>query len=253
MRHLAEKDLDAWFEYANRHDCTQLFLSSEYFATANTDTLQLIKDLLVARGAASNMSVIAYVREPIAWSTSFWQQSIKSGKLRSEELRDVPWRAQYASHLGRFMDCFGKSNVTVNVFARDQLHGGSIVEDISVRLGIALGTLDVPQHSVNASLTQEAVMVADALNGFRPRKTRKRPDRRKYKAALQSIPGRQFVLTDVVQDQIVADSKADRAFLDREFGVRLHPKRQVSDPTPIAFSEEQARSMAHDIDNVIQS
>lgn len=109
---------------------------------------------------ARQIDVIGYVREPISLSQSVFQQRAKAG--RTDDI--VPKPVNYRERLEPIDTAYGRENVSLIKFARDQLLDQNIVFDFARRIG-----LDLPQDAsvtTNETLTLEAVAVMMARNKF---------------------------------------------------------------------------------------
>ena len=110
----------------------QLILSGEAIATLKEPELQALRDYLLDR--AERVQVIAYVREPVGYISSMYQQHIKMGQRRMLTMLPAP---RYRQKLEKFQHLFGAENVTFRPFDRDRMVGGSTLTDFADQIGIA--------------------------------------------------------------------------------------------------------------------
>ena len=100
--------------------------------------------------------VIVYVREPISFIQSNYQEEIKSGRNMSS-----PFPPKYRFRIEKFIQVFGAENVVLRVFERSLLHENDIISDFAKVIGVVPPPKGV---SDNISLSSEAVKVVYLLN-----------------------------------------------------------------------------------------
>lgn len=113
------------------------------------DLGQLRSDLLMH---FDRIRVIAYVRPYLSLAASAWQQKVKMGAKRLF----VPAPA-YRVRLEPFLDVFGKDNLELISFEKENLVGGDVVADFACRVGIKGEMLNIKR--VNESHSLEALSV----------------------------------------------------------------------------------------------
>lgn len=224
--------------------CDHVLISSEYLIETPSAAVALLDRALRQHfPALSEVRVLCYVREPIAFSTSFCQQVVKSAHQRLQQFFDRPWPLDLRECLSRYGTQFGREAVEVRKFHPDSLKNGDILDDVLDALGVGGLVLKRERGALNTALSDQGVLIADALAEIRPVKDRRRRYRREYRRTLEAIRGDRFVLPDAVQDRVIADSHADLAMLKAEFGVDLAPVRQKV-LAGAAMPVETARSLA---------
>lgn len=229
-----------------------VLISSEYLIETPPSALALLDDKLRQHfPRLREVRVLCYVREPIAFSTSFCQQAVKSGHQRLSQFYDAPWPLNLRDCLSRYVGQFGREAVEVRKFHPDSLKNADILDDFLDALGAEGEGLGKERQALNTALSDQAVQIADALAEIRPVKDRRRRYRRDYRRVLEAIRGDRFVLPDVVQERVVAASRNDLAMLKEEFGVELPPVRQpVTSAAPLPV--ETAKSLAAFIVNLVE-
>lgn len=118
--------------------------------------------------------VVAYLRSPLGWTTSMYQELLKSGHHQfADQLllgSDVAPPAtatmgcDYLPHIEKFESVFGKENLLVRSFRRQDLVDGCVVSDFCKTMGI-----DFPKSRVqrtNESLSLETSRFLFAVNRF---------------------------------------------------------------------------------------
>lgn len=122
-------------------------MSSEHISSMPYGICGKVKNF--AERYFDDYEIIAYVRPPISYMTSVFQQRLK-GNLRDLELTWPNYRYQ----LEKFDKIFGEGKVTFKKFDKETLHKGDVVSDLANHMGI-----DIPQANItrsNKSLSLEA-------------------------------------------------------------------------------------------------
>lgn len=224
-----------------------VLISSEYLIETPPTAVALMDEVLRQHfPGLSEVRVLCYVREPVAYSTSFCQQVVKSAHQRLQEFFDQPWPLDLRDCLSRYAGQFGRGAMQVRSFRKDSLKNGDILDDVLEVLGVGGLELRRERGALNTALSAQGVQVADALAEIRPVKDRRRRYRREYRRMLEAIEGDRFVLPEAVQDRVIAASRADLAMLEAEYGIALDPVRQTG-PADAELPDGMARSMAAEI------
>jgi hypothetical protein len=221
-----------------------VLISSEYLIETQPAELALLDEKLRQHfPALREVRVLCYVREPIAFSTSFCQQVVKSAHQRLSQFYETPWPLNLRDCLSHHVGQFGREAVDLRKFHPDSLKNGDILDDFLDALGVDGQGLNRQRGSLNTALTDQAVQIADALAAIRPLKDRRRRYRRDYRRMLEAIEGDRFVLPEAVQDRVIAMSGDDLAMLKQDFGIELQPARQTvlaAAPLPAATATSLA-------------
>jgi hypothetical protein len=149
--------LDCLDRDLTRPDREVLVLSGEDVGVLADDE----KDRLVAhlRRHGAQVDVVAYVREPAAFTASSFQQGVRGGSLLP--LRHGTVRPSYRRRLERFLE-LAPGAVTVRAFDRDRLAGGSVVRDFCDIAGLDFGRLR--DETANESLSIDALKLLLVFN-----------------------------------------------------------------------------------------
>lgn len=104
--------------------------------------------------------VIVYVREPMSFVQSNFQEDIKAGKNTKR-----PTPPNFRDRIEKFIEVFGTERVTVRVFDRAHLYGNDIVKDFAEEVGVI-----APRNggNDNSSLSTEAVKIIYLMNQLVP-------------------------------------------------------------------------------------
>ena len=125
-------------------------ISGEDILFLSEDELAHLNDFLMIY--CSDVQVIAYVRPPISFMQSAFQQLVKMGELSFGIGGFFP---QYQQRFEKFDRVFGHENVTFIKFDRDSLKGGDVVVDFCERIGGNVEQLEIIRF--NDAIPLEAV------------------------------------------------------------------------------------------------
>jgi hypothetical protein len=214
-------------EASARTGAEHVLISSEYLIETSSEALALLHKKLQARLPQLNeIVVLCYVREPIAFATSYCQQVVKSAHQRLEDFYRHPWPLNLRACLGRLAKEFGRDAIHVRSFQPEALKNGDVLADFLDALGISDWPLPAADRALNAALSNEALQIADALADIRPVDDRRRHHRREYRRQLEAIVGKKFILPAEVQTRVIRSSRKDLEMLKADYGIELVPKRQ---------------------------
>lgn len=141
--------------------CTtsRMIISGERISAVRHDVM--IDFIEFARQFADRISVFAYVRPPISFLESGFQQRIKDG-ARSEF---IPRGLDQMSRCKTLDEAFGRENVTFAKFDRADLVDGDVVLDFSMRYDLQLAKADVVQRNESLSLESLSILFAHTSHG----------------------------------------------------------------------------------------
>jgi hypothetical protein len=151
-----------------------LIISAEHFHSRIIDPRPM-EDLAKFIGKYSqNTTIVIYLRPQIALLESRLSTSLKSGgsprlPVNMDELMGNPLGYyDYEELLARWAGIFGKDNLAVRIFDRNELVGGDVREDICQLIGLPFEKIDIPALK-NESLTVDAQLLLQELNEKIPR------------------------------------------------------------------------------------
>jgi hypothetical protein len=169
-----------------------LILSGEDLCHLGHEDLSSVRDFFV--GHFDEIRVIAYVRDPVGYCSSFFQQVVRGG------LTDftVPLPS-YRYRFEKYLDVFGSSSVDFIKFSRVGLYNGCVVEDFARRVGV---DLDVGMKVItNEALPRQAVALAYRHNRsglIRPGNAKIVKARARALGCLSEMFEGKFVLSDAL-------------------------------------------------------
>ena len=120
-------------------DRQTVIVSSEHFSlAANEDQWRSIRQVFMP--VVDSIRIVIYLRRQDIKLESLWAQSVKSGLITDsfEEFRKHNTGQDYFSLLQVLSEVFGKSNIIVRPFERQQLYQGDVVADFTKLIGIKL-------------------------------------------------------------------------------------------------------------------
>lgn len=144
--------------YSCGNSVTEL-ISGEDIGGLNESELTRLKRFLGQH--FTTVKIIAYIRTPVSYITSAWQEIIKHGKSEFDFFECNPNYIRFAI-LARI---FGRENLILRPFIREQLIDNDVVKDFFHTLGIDYDE-NAPPVSDNETLTFEALQLIYIFNKF---------------------------------------------------------------------------------------
>ena len=133
-------------------------VSAEDIAAPDFDTAATARmvDFLGRSGRAIELQ--AYVRAPVSFMQSAFQQRVKQDKPGAAELDARTLWPCYRDRFEKFDTVLGRDRVHLHAFDPAAFPGGDVVADFAARLGVALP--EAPPLRANDGLSREAMAVA---------------------------------------------------------------------------------------------
>lgn len=236
QRRKARAALEAQLDALAGTDCTLIFsgedISSPRFGAARARMHAFF------RRWSDDLSAIAYVRSPLSYCVSAFQQQLKGAHPV-----DPGFARAWPRYRGRFEQIdslFGRENVQLRRFAPEALKGGDVLEDFADRLGLSLPPRTAPLR-VNESLGLEATALlyvqrrlGRKLAGAPPGPQRVNPA---FVELLRGVGRRRFTFAPAVWDEVVAANRADLDWMERRLGEPLQDA-VPEDAVPVSGEEE---------------
>lgn len=137
-----------------------LIISGEGISTISRAGIEKLRARLAP--FYDTIHVVAYVRDPVSFMTSAFQQRVRSGSIMGLDLPNL--YLSYRQALAKFDDVFGRENVMLYPFDRRELLNGDVVGDFASRIGIRS---HLPQHqNANLSMSRDGVCLLYQYNSF---------------------------------------------------------------------------------------
>ena len=197
-----------------------VLFSAEAISGASEETVQRMADFV--RSHAKEVRVVAYVRPPISFMTSAFQQRLKNGhKYNFRALRLWPYYRDRFEKLDRI---FGRENVTLKVFSRDRLDQGDVVLDFAAEIGVDLDPSQVERS--NESLSLEAAGLFHAYASYNTAEElvdrASFRNRQRFMNLMMTIGQRRFALSDTLTTPLVEANRADLDWMEERLGTQLY-------------------------------
>ena len=133
-----------------REQSTNAIFTAEDISSASESAVQAIRDLYLSYGF--NIRVVAYVRSPVSFMQSAFQQGLKSGlKTLFHETATNP---NYRTRFEKMDRIFGRDKVVLKIFDPRNLVSGDVCIDFFSELGLKIDHDQVVR--VNESMSLEA-------------------------------------------------------------------------------------------------
>lgn len=142
---------------ANVGDRTLLF-SAEGISLLPKKGLKRLHTYLKSK--FDNISIVAYVRPPMGYISSSFQQRLKGGVLGFSR----PTYRSYKKSFSRLDEIFGRENVLLWKFSPENFPGNCVVQDFCRRLGIALPVSSIIH--TNESMSRETATLLYIYSKF---------------------------------------------------------------------------------------
>lgn len=196
-----------------------LVFSAEAISSAPEDAVQRMADYM--RRYDPDIRVLAYVRPPISFMSSAFQQRSKFGLPHNlAEMRVWP---RYRARFEKLDRVFGREAVTLKLFQRDLFAGGDVVLDFAREAGVTLDPSDVVRANESMSLEAIALLYVQSQYGarFGPRDQANKQRHGRFLDRVTRIGGRRFVLDGALTMPIVEANRADLDWMEARLGQPL--------------------------------
>jgi len=135
-----------------------IFISGEEISNLKHEELESLINFI--RQYQKNIYVVGYIRDPISFARSSFQQELKFG------LAKVPKKIsqKFIKKCNNFINILGKENVLIKEFHKDKLKNNSVVDDFA-----NIFSLKVDQNKTynnNSSLSADAIKILFKINKF---------------------------------------------------------------------------------------
>lgn len=218
-------------------DRDALIVSGEAIGGLRIGDIAAMDHFFAAR--ACKLTVIVYVREPVGFASSSFQQRVRGGNANFDIRASRPsYRRRYQD----WIDALGPGRIKFCDFRREKLTGRSVVADFSSFVGI--DPANVTERRAHESLSAEATALLYFWNRERPRETWSRDaghaTRLMTVALAKTFKGR-FRLSRSLVRKIAVDD--DIAWMEQTggFPLRFELDAPEDDDSPTIGSEADVR------------
>ena len=140
--------------------CETCVVSSEHFHT------QADPAVVATLFPTTDTTVVLYVREPVAYMISWYQQAIQARNTAVDLSEFIQiFRTGYIDILNRWEAVFGVGNVVPRLYDRAALHEGDIVQDFAFNFLPSLApVLTTRQYASNPSISGNLLFIKRVMN-----------------------------------------------------------------------------------------
>jgi len=199
-----------------RKGAKSLVLSSEQISSFTRGRMIRLRKFIQRR--FDEYEVIAYVRPPMGYMTSVFQQRLK-GNLTDIEL---VW-PKYRRRLEVMDDVFGKEHVTFKLFKRDELHNGDVVADFAKFVGFDIDEDKIINRNESLSLDATALLYIQRkyAQGFVQGTDKAVAENYKYTDFLRTLGGEKLKFSNELFVPLVEEYQADLNWMESRIGQRI--------------------------------
>lgn len=210
--------------------CDKVILSAERFTYMSRPAVERFRDFLDQH--FDGTVFFAYIRDPISFVKSSFQQRLKSGAHQIDFRADYPG---YQARFEKYEDLFGRDRIGYRLFRRDALEGGDVVRDLAGWLGSSYRAEDVQTTNESLSIEAIALLYAYARHGRQAAdgRTRKAARYKALVAALSEFGSGQWHLDPAVLDRILTDIAEDCAWMNARLDAPL-VLTETETPNPVS-------------------
>lgn len=135
-----------------------IFLSGEEISNLKTDEIQnMIDSISIYK---KDIKIIGYIREPVSYARSSFQQRLKSGTSKLPEVFDQ----RIAQKCNKYINILGKENVIIKEFNRNKLFNNDIIDDFAHTFSLKNNTNRI--FTNNISLSGKAAQILFYFNNY---------------------------------------------------------------------------------------
>lgn len=166
----------------------------------------------------SDIKVYAYVRSPISFMQSAFQQRVAGGG--NDRLNPASLWPGYRARFEKLDNAFGRENVTLRKFAPETLSGGDVVLDFCELLGIAPTRYDPVRDNRSLSLEATALLFTQRKlgEGFVRGYPGAHESNNRFIDALRTVGDRKLVFAPKLVNPVVARNRADIDWMEARLG-----------------------------------
>jgi len=208
----------------------KVILSAERFTYMNRPAVERFRHFLDRH--FDETAFFAYIRDPLSFVKSSFQQRLKSGARRINFQADYPG---YQARFEKYEDFFGRDRISYRLFRRATLEGGDVVLDLTNWLGSSYRAEDV--QTTNEGLSIEAIALLYTYTRHGPQGVDDTPQKtagqRALIAALSEFGSGKWHLDPAVLDGILTDITQDCAWMNARLDAPLI-LTETETPNPVS-------------------
>jgi len=170
---------------------------------------------------AAQIEVVGYVRSPLSFAVSAFQQMLKDGGLNKLHVEAL-W-PHYRSRFGMLEEVFGINNMMLRVYDPADLERGDVVSDFASILGVSMR--GPPPTQINTSLSAEATALLFVqrrlgdgyLSGFMGAQA----GNNSFVDKLQTIGERKMTFSEEIWNPVLERHVDDLKWIEKRLGRNL--------------------------------
>lgn len=193
----------------------RILISAEDLSRAGEGELEYLKEIIL--GYCQRIKVIGYVRSPVGFIQSAFQQRLKGGSNLTFNLQSC--YPNYYKRFAKMDDVFGKDNVELVAFKKDSLHSGDVVQDFAHRIGVELLPEQIAR--TNEALSLEATALLYTFRRFTEKPAGYEEfsrDNNRLIAALSEVGDQKLVFADAAVASVLDDNREDIDWMSARLG-----------------------------------
>lgn len=198
-----------------------------------------------------DVKIIAYVRKPVSFMQSAFQQGLKINIKKLNE-GSMHW-PRYRDRFEKFDQIFGKENVKLSLFDPAEMRGGDVCLDFFEKAGINLLPEQVVRVNESMSLTACALLFAQRnrgegfVQGFKAAPTKNNA----FISTLGRLPGPPLRFKRSLVEPLLEKWKEDIDWMEDRLGISLVDLPIEDSPDAIG-SEDELLSFAQQNSDVLE-
>jgi len=224
----------------------KVLVSSEFLLDLSKNKIDELKAYL--SNLFSSIKVVVYLRSPVEHLSSAINEQIKQGHYNLENAYKIHAQAKEYAKVENWINVFGKENIVMRPFEREQFLNNDIVDDF---LGLLFQNMPIPKiqrllKDQNTSISFPAILLADSVIAKKGSQNNETP--RRYLFEIRGIP---YQAPIAVKDQVNQNSCYYIEKYRKEFGLKFLKEQNVFKESPSSdqiWSAETIESIATVLD-----
>ena len=168
------------------------------------------------------VQIIAYVRSPLSYMSSTFQENVKAGLADFQVENTYPY---YRLRFEKFYKVFGEKYVSLIHFDKKNLYCGDVVHDFLKRVGEPITCEKVYFNQINQSLSKEATCIFYLFNKVVLSNINDVLEREKTRIALLNILMKigtdKFKLNNTLVQKIIKKHESDIEWIEEKLGKNI--------------------------------
>ncbi len=206
----------------NNKNYNTFVISGEDISVLDIEGLCTFRNLL--KHYFEDIKIVAYVRPPFSFIVSAVQQRIKNGTFNNfeKDLKNV--FPNYRNRFEKFDTVFGKENVALHLFEKNNLIKNDIITDFLFKNNLKVKVKEKKFASTNESLSLEAISLIYIYNklGIKPIESLKGNQSKKFfMSVLRKVGTTKFLLSKQLIQPVLDDKYEDISWIDKRMNMKI--------------------------------